>query len=251
MADMVWSTEDYESGIDHGVLYLSDGSAVPWNGLTKVTQKNGVVGTSAYFGGRKTHDIVQLSPFQGQVSAYTYPDILEQPHANPGVYLDDQPRNMFSLSWREKISDGNYKIHVIGNANFEFTKTEYSTISDDLEATEFQWEIRAPRVKVDGLPPTAKIVVDSRYADSDFMLYLEEILYGSVSQDAGFSDFETFLSDISDWVKLSITDNGDGTWTADSGAYSGYITEIGDIFGIFNADASWIVTNESYTIGSS
>lgn len=252
MADLQWGAEAdkiYESGISRGVLYLSDGSAIPWNGLTKVSEKNGIVATSAYFGGRKTHDIVQLSPFQGTVSAYTYPDILEQPHVNTGAYLDDQPRHMFSLSWTEGLSDGNYKIHVVGNANFEFSKTAYKTNSEDAEATEFQWEIRAPRIQLDGLPPTAKLVVDTRYADPAFMTYLEEILYGSVSQNAGFTDFETFLSGVASYTNLSITDNGDGTWTADTSA-SGYITDLPSIFGITGADTQWIVVNESYSIGS-
>ena len=47
MTKLVWDasgTRTYETGVDHGVLYLDDdgkgryGKAVAWNGLTTVTQ---------------------------------------------------------------------------------------------------------------------------------------------------------------------------------------------------------------------
>lgn len=41
MPGLVWDRvgdRTYESGLDRGVLYLPDGSAVPWNGLTSIVE---------------------------------------------------------------------------------------------------------------------------------------------------------------------------------------------------------------------
>ncbi len=42
MPAIVWDNigdRFYESGLDRGVLYLSDGSGVPWNGLISIIEK--------------------------------------------------------------------------------------------------------------------------------------------------------------------------------------------------------------------
>lgn len=207
----------YESGLDHGVLYLASGDAVPWNGLTQVTQNESIRSEPAYYAGRKAHDITGLSPFQGEVTALTYPEELRtfnQP--TNGWSIENQKKPTFGLSWREKFSDGGYRYYVAGNLTFVEQNTTYETITDRPKPLEFTWQISAPRTLVDGFPPVSVINIDTRTADPNFLIWLEEILYGSDTQAAGFTTFEAFLTDLVNYTRMSIVDNGDGTWTADT-----------------------------------
>ena len=207
----------YESGLDHGVLYLASGEGIPWNGLTRVTQDEQTRSEPAYYAGRKAHDIPGLSPFQGEVAALTYPEELRafnQP-AN-GWALENQKKPVFGLSWREKFSDGGYRYYIAGNLTFTEQATTHETMTDSPNPIEFAWRISAPRTKVDGFPPVAVVNVDTRIADPNFVLWFEEVLYGSDTQPPGFTNFETFLTELVNYARLTITDNGDGTWTADT-----------------------------------
>lgn len=208
----------YESGLDHGVLYLSSGQAVPWNGLVEVTQDNAIRSEPAYYAGRKAHDITGLLPFRAEVKAITYPKELRafnQPAQ--GWVIENQKKPIFGLAWREKFSDGGYRYYIAGNLTFVETTTEHETTSDKPNVVEFTWEISAPRIVVDGFPPVAIVNIDTRTADSNFLLWLEEILYGSDTQAPGFTTFEDFLTDLVNYVRLTVVDNGDGTWTANTG----------------------------------
>jgi len=56
MPVLVWDKigdKTFETGLDKGVLYLPDGSAVPWNGLTAVTEHLTESTETVYYDGQK------------------------------------------------------------------------------------------------------------------------------------------------------------------------------------------------------
>lgn len=237
----------YESGLDKGVLYLPSGEAVPWYGLTAVTQSETTKVNSAYYAGRKVHDIVDLDMFTGTVTAFNYPEEIYgfAGYAN-GIDVKNQKRPVFGLSWREKFSDGGYLYNIVGNLTFEEQQTINQTVSNRPTPLTYSWRVSAPRVLVEGFPPTAFINIDTRKADPNFVLWLEEILYGTASTPAGFTSFEQLLTDIVEYARLTVVDNGDGTWTADT-PFS-YISVGVDDFIIDHPYGVWL-SDDRYRIG--
>ena len=56
MATLEWDEvgeRKYQTGIDHGVLYLNDGTVVPWNGLRGMEESYNQEGQSYYIDGVK------------------------------------------------------------------------------------------------------------------------------------------------------------------------------------------------------
>ncbi len=77
MPGLVWDQVGdrvYETGLDKGVLYLPDGSAVPWNGLTSIIEKFDKESSPIYYDGMKIADLVVLGDFSASMKAVTYPD---------------------------------------------------------------------------------------------------------------------------------------------------------------------------------
>lgn len=107
MTALKWNTpgsHNHDYGVDRGVLYLLDGTAVPWNGLTGVTESTAKTEKPFYIDGRKFLDQQVPGDFAGTLQAITYPDEFEAclgtAEIVSGVFLKDQPAQPFHLSWR-------------------------------------------------------------------------------------------------------------------------------------------------------
>lgn len=107
MAAITWGapgSRNHDYGVDHGVLYLMDGTAVPWNGLTNVTESTPKTSKPFYIDGRKYLEQQVPGDFAGSIKAFTYPDefeaILGTTELEQGLFLKDQPAQPFHLSWR-------------------------------------------------------------------------------------------------------------------------------------------------------
>jgi hypothetical protein len=107
MTALTWNTpgsHNHDYGVDHGVLYLLDGTAVPWNGLTGVTESTSKTSKPFYIDGRKFLEQQVLGDFTGTLKAFTYPDefdaIMGIVELGSGLYIKDQPAQQFHLSWR-------------------------------------------------------------------------------------------------------------------------------------------------------
>lgn len=252
MPKIQWDTvgdRTYEGGLDRGVLYLSNGSGVPWNGLTDVTEKNEKKVSPIYFDGIKTHDKVELGDFAGSMSAITYPEELLEYEGYGrlvrGVFVGDQEPMPFGLSYRTRVGndvDGNagYKIHAIYNVTAIPSDKQYSTLTDSPEFTEFEWDITAVPEEVAGFRPTAHIVLDSRHVDETLLNDVELLLYGGETADAILPPFEDLMELILGFFLVEIVDNNDGTWTAYTD-FDGYITELADgEFRMDNVNAEYL-----------
>ena len=189
----------YETGVDHGVLYIPNSSGVydhgyAWNGLTGVTESpSGAESSAQYADNIKYLNLLSAEDFGATIEAFTYPaefgqcDGSEVPHT--GVTIGQQGRKSFGLAYRTRIGndvDGTnhgYKIHLLYGAQAAPSEKAYSTINDSPEAITFSWAVTTTPANVTGYKPTALIVVDSTKVSSSNLAALELILYGSAGVD--------------------------------------------------------------------
>lgn len=187
----------YETGVDHGVLYLRNASGVydsgyAWNGLTTVTESpSGAESSAQYADNIKYLNLVSAEEFGATIEAFTYPDefALCDGTASPsdGVIIGQQSRSTFGLAYRTKIGNDvagdslGYKIHLIYGAQAAPSEKAYATINDSPEAITFSWELSTTPVNVPDFKPSATLVVDSTKVEADALAALEEILYGTAT----------------------------------------------------------------------
>lgn len=182
----------YETGVDHGVLYLNDqdtyDKAVAWNGLTAVTESpGGAEATDLWADNIKYASIRSAETFGGTIEAYTYPDEFAEcdgskSTAAKGVTIGQQSRKSFGLSYRTKVMDDQgkeyYKIHLVYGCTASPSEKAYSTVNDSPEAITFSWEFETTPVNTTAGQPTAHVIIDTRTVDSSKLTEFETTLYG-------------------------------------------------------------------------
>lgn len=185
----------YETGTDHGVLYLQDNdgafqTGVAWNGLTKVSEApEGAEETALYADNVKYLSLYSAENFKGTIEAYTYPDEFAIADGSAeiakGVVIGQQTRRPFGLVYRTikgndiKENDYGYKIHIIYNAKVSPSSRDYETVNDTPGAITFSWAFTTTPVQVEGFKPTATFVVDSTAVDAAKLKALENMLFGT------------------------------------------------------------------------
>jgi hypothetical protein len=202
MATLVWDQVGerlYETGVDHGVLYIPDDTGeyvdgVAWNGLTTVTESpSGAASNPQYADNIKYLNLISAEEFGATVEAFTYPDEFAQcdgtamPEA--GVAIGQQSRKIFGLCYRTRVgndldgTDHGYKLHLIYGAQAAPSQKAYATINDSPAATAFSWDVTTTPVQVTGYKPTAMLSIDSSKVDSDGLAALEDVLFGAGAVD--------------------------------------------------------------------
>jgi hypothetical protein len=190
----------YETGVDHGVLYIPDDNGdyvegYAWNGLTTVTESpSGAEASPQYADNVKYLNLVSAEEFGATIEAFTYPSEFGQcdgsaaPEA--GVLIGQQGRKTFGLSYRTLVgndldgTDYGYKLHLIYGALAAPSEKAYATMNDSPEAITLSWEVSTTPVQVPGFKPTAQLTLDSTKVDAAALADLEDILYGDGSTDA-------------------------------------------------------------------
>ena len=202
-APLTWdNTGDrlYETGVDHGVLYLVDSNGaystgVAWNGLSAVTETpSGAEATNIYADNIKYLELRSLEEFGGTIEAYTYPDEFAECDGSatlaPGLIAGQQPRKPFGFSFRSVLGNDvdkdthGYKLHLIYGAMASPSERSYATINDSPEAITFSWEFTTTPVALAGHKPVSCLTIDSTKVDSTKLTALETILYGSTTAAA-------------------------------------------------------------------
>lgn len=182
----------YETGIDRGVLYLPDGSAVPWNGLTGLTESRGREVKSFYTDGVKYLDHSVPGDFAANLTAITYPDELDELLGDveyaPGVSLYDQRAQMFNLSYRTRVGndldpDAGYKIHILWNLLAVPADVAFASNGDSVAPVAFAWSLTATPSQMFGIRPTAHISLNSLRMDPETLDTIEALIYGTVGTD--------------------------------------------------------------------
>ena len=205
MAKLAWhetGDKQYELGVDKGVFYPLNATtsaydtAYAWNGLISVTESpSGAEVTKNYADNDVYMSLMSAEEFAATVEAYNYPDEFALVDGTaepvPGLYVGQQPRKPFGLSYRTKVGndskgmDAGYKIHLIYNAMAAPSEKAYSTVNDSPEATTFSWELSTTPINAgDVLKSTAQLTINSLKVPAAKLKALEDILYGTTTMEA-------------------------------------------------------------------
>lgn len=187
----------YETGVDHGVLYLTNpqglyDSGFVWNGLTAVTESpSGAEASAQYADNIKYLNLVSAEEYGATIEAFTYPDAFMlcdgTATPSPGISVGQQSRRTFGLSYRTKVgndiagTDFGYKLHLVYGGLAAPSERAYATVNDSPEAITFSWEVSTTPVEVPGFKPSAQLTIDSTKVSSAGLAALEEILYGTAA----------------------------------------------------------------------
>lgn len=216
----------YEGGVDRGVLYLDTGFGVAWSGLISVNE--GVSSsqrTPLYFDGIKYGESAAVTEFVGNIRCYTFPDEFMEYEGmveiGDGLHVTNQPTKRFGLSYRTLIGndedgfDHGYKIHVIYNLTAVSAARNYQSMDSNIDPIQFEWSLTSIPATVPGYHPTSHFIIDSRKISPDLLSDIEATLYGDGSSPAKLPSAANLAGFIGTWVIIRITDNFDGTWTAE------------------------------------
>lgn len=234
----------FTAGVDRGVLYPSVGPGLPWNGLVSVTETT--VDTEFiknYYDGLPFHSTQRPGSFAATLEAYSYP-----------VELNRNIRQNFGFSYRTFIGDDvdgvdrAYQIHIVYNARIDLSDKAYSSIAESTDLITFSWELSTRPEAFPGIRQSAHFIVDSRFAYDWVMTELEETLYGGEFGDPSLPSLIQLVDIFENGSILKITDNGDGTWTAEGPDY--IVKTLGtDFFEISWPSAVWI-SPDTYKLSS-
>lgn len=182
----------FETGINRGVLFTSDGDAYVWNGLTTVTENTEREVKSYYMDGIKYLDHHVPGSYAAKLEAFTYPEILDDLTGTmryaPGVYLHDQRAQVFHLSYRTGVGNDlnaelGYKLHLVYNVMAIPSGAALGTIGDNVEPGQFSWDLSGTPPVMFGARPTSHIHLDSRSISPELLTTLESVLYGTEDDD--------------------------------------------------------------------
>jgi hypothetical protein len=206
MTALVWDqvgARQYETGLDRGVLYLPNGSAVPWNGLTGLNENRSREVKSFYTDGIKYLDHFILSDFSANLTAYTYPDeldvLLGDAEYAPGVSLHDQRTKMFNLSYRTLIgndleSDAGYKIHLLWNLTASPSDVQFASDGAQVAPVAFAWSLTSTPSHFLGARPTSHITLNSLKMDPAVLADIEDLIYGTETTNPSLPTLVDFLN---------------------------------------------------------
>ena len=208
----------FSTGVDRGVLFLQNGSGVPWNGLVSVNEApSGSDAVEAHFDGKKYHSRRSPEEFSGTIKAYTYPSEFEI-FLGQAVMHTAQARTPFNFSYRTRIGndengvDHAYLIHIVYNALIKPTQRALQTISDSIDVATFSWDFETNPLRM-GDRRGSHLIIDSRLAYPWALEELETILYGSTTTTSTLPSPEFLLQLFEDASILKVINHGDGTVT--------------------------------------
>jgi hypothetical protein len=203
MTVLTWDNvgeRQYETGVDHGVLYQIDetgqyGDGVPWNGLTTVTESpSGAESNKQYADNTVYVNLISAEEFGGTIEAFTYPDEFGQNDGSeepaPGLLVSQQGRRPFGMVYRTLMGndvdgqDHGYKLHLLYGCQAAPSEKAYGTVNDSPEAIAFSWDFSTTPITVVDRKPTSILTVDSTKSDPDALQALEDILFGTTDDDA-------------------------------------------------------------------
>ncbi|QFP95414.1 major tail protein [Arthrobacter phage Makai] len=265
MTKLIWGSagkQFYEAGTDRGVLYL-DGTGVAWEGLVSVDESpSGGESEKYYYDGLPYIHTSSVEEFKASIEAYTWPVEFAQCDGSEeiaqGLYISQQNRKEFGLSYRTLVGNDldelehAYKIHIVYNCMASSSSRAYSTMGDGVDPTMFKWDISTRPVKFEdpafGTRYGAHLVLDSREMYPWALTAVEDVLYGTDTEAPRLPTPQELLALFIDNAILKITDNGDGTWTAD-GPDSIISMLSTDVFQI-NWTSANMIDEDKYTVSS-
>ena len=171
MARAKWDvdgTRKFHAGVSHGMVYpKADGegtaNGAAWNGLTGVTESpSGAEPTDLWADNMKYARLISGEDYSFTVEAYSW---------QTKVGTDDD-------------ADKGYIIHVVWNATAQPSEKSHETMNDSPDAETFSWECDTVPVNVTGYKDVAVMEFDSTVLTPAQMKAVEDLLYGTDSEDA-------------------------------------------------------------------
>lgn len=201
MAKLKWDEvgeREYETGVDHVVLYpMTDsgtyGDGVAWNGVTQI-DKNPSGGDSSplYADNIEYLNLQSAEKHSGTINAYMFPDEFEACDGSAelvdgfeGITVGQQPRKSFGLCYRSlkgndtKGEDYGYKLYIVYGCKASPSSKSHSTVNESPEAVSMSWTYNSTPVPIPGHKPSAVITIDSTKVNNAFLEALEAYIYGS------------------------------------------------------------------------
>ena len=200
---LVWDQagkKRYQTGTKMGVLYpqSDDGTypkGVAWSGLTGVNEApSGAEETAIYADDIKYLSLMSIEEFGGTITAYDTPEEFDACDGSSeiaqGVTIGQQERKAFGFCYRTVLGNdiarnkAGYKLHIVYGAHVKPSSLDYKSVNESPEAIELSYEFTTTPINVEGMDPTATLVIDSTKADATKLKAIEDILYGSESAEA-------------------------------------------------------------------
>lgn len=199
---------EYDRGVDQGVLYLDD-TAVPWNGLVSVNEmESGSVTNENYFDGMRLPPSQENGEFAAVIEAFTYPEVFSEYNG----WSEREEYRRFGFSYRTQYGD-HYKIHLVYNVMVQDDARAWSTLSNTLDPSLFNWRISAAAAPIPGASPAGRLTIEVP-SDPLVLASLEDILYGTETTDPRLPPPAEIVELYEAATLFRITYNGDGTYTA-------------------------------------
>lgn len=211
----------YEDGVDRGAFFPENGPGVAWNGLISVTEAPSFEDPQyLYVDGVPIDRRTDVGSFAAKIEAFTYPIEFSKYDGIEDDLVSGQERPTFGLSYRTGLGndleglDLGYKIHIVYNALAEPSDVDYISVGDSDDLVTFSWDITTTPIAIDGVQ-SAHLIIDTTKTYPETIAILEDILYGSDGVEPRLPTPEEVLDIFQENSMLKITDNGDGTFTAE------------------------------------
>lgn len=226
MANIIWDEQEkrlFEKGLDRGVLYLSDSTGFPWNGLISIDESFDEALSETYLDGTKVSDLYSPSDFKATLTAFTYPDEFlpyqgVELFDSSGMSVTAQDFLTFGLSYRTLIGNDTlgleygYQIHILYNLTAVPQDLDYETYSSNPNVSNFKWSITSVPSPVEGFRPTVHVLIDSRFVVGYLMMFVEDTLYGFDRPEPIIKPAEIYTNDDLTPPILSADLNSDYDW---------------------------------------
>jgi hypothetical protein len=222
MAKLIWGEygeRTYSSGVDRGVLYVGS-SGVVWNGLVSIDETNNEQLESYYIDGQCYLNVVRSDGYSAKLTAYDCPSeftVCEGVSSiRNGLFVTDQPRSNFNLSYRTQITSqktSGYKIHLVYGATAKANSSQYKTVGNSVDVTTFSWDISTVPPSASTYKPTAHVVVDTTITYPWVISALETILYGDDNNEPRFPTQGELIELFEESSIVQIVDHGDGSFS--------------------------------------
>jgi hypothetical protein len=109
----------------------------------------------------------------------------------------------------------NHQLHILYNVLLQPGSDKYQTLGDSPNALAFSWDFTTVPVDIPWGRPSAHLVIMVDYAQPGALSALEDVMYGNAANAPSLPDPLSVYNIFDPFAVLKITDNGNGTWTAD------------------------------------
>jgi hypothetical protein len=157
-----------------------------------------------YLDGIKYLQVASSEEFNATIEALSAPPEFDAcdgtANIYAGLFITQQPRKSFSFSYRtlignDLLSDASgYKLHIVYNCLAKPTSRENKTLDNSVDAMALSWDLTTVPPPISGFKPSAHIVIDSTKADTSHLEAVENILYGSDSNESSLPTVQDIMT---------------------------------------------------------